>query len=184
MIGLRRQIHVFLILGFLLALTLVALPASAEGSARTIRLSHGWISALGDWHVGASGTQAASYRALGDPDWSYSYDGDRVSKARWDWLGLTLQYECFCADGPMLTQTAAIRGHAGRVNWRTSRGLRVGDSVARLRRLYPHAVRKGTSYTLAQLYNTYGSGPLPVLTARTSHRRVSSLILWIGKGGD
>jgi hypothetical protein len=41
-----------------------------------------------------------------------------------------------------------VSGEEGRLVWRTRGGLRVGDTVARLERLHPDAVRRGRVWYL------------------------------------
>ena len=71
----------------------------------------------------------------------------------------------------------------GRTAWRTAVGLRVGDSAARLRSLYPRArLRTGfagdSGYWLVtrQMCAEVGGGAYPGLLARMQNGRVSALV--------
>ena len=71
----------------------------------------------------------------------------------------------------------------GRAAWRTAVGLRVGDTAARLRKLYPRArLRTGfagdSGYWLVtrQVCAEVGGGAYPGLLARMRAGRVSALV--------
>jgi hypothetical protein len=70
--------------------------------------------------------------------------------------------------------------------WRTSRHLRVGQSVDRLKHRYPHARRHGSDFWLKTAFSPIGSGRYyAVLAARTHKLRwVSGFEGWIGGAGD
>jgi hypothetical protein len=100
------------------------------------------------------------------------------------WSALRLEVEFFsfesnpCLRGVALTVT--VRSRAA---WRTALGLRVGDSAARLRALYPKApLRTGfagdSGYWLVtrQVCAEVGGGAYPGLLARMQRSRVSALV--------
>jgi hypothetical protein len=74
--------------------------------------------------------------------------------------------------------------------WRTSKGLRVGDSVARIRRLYPRATfHQGGFYPgswwLVTRYTRIGTNRYyPGLRAVVRSGRVSALVIEYAAGGD
>ena len=83
-----------------------------------------------------------------------------------------------CARGVALIVTVT-----GRAAWRTAKGLRVGDTAARLRKLYPRArLRTGfagdSGYWLVtrQVCAEVGGGAYPGLLARMRAGRVSALV--------
>ena len=83
-----------------------------------------------------------------------------------------------CTRGVALVVTVT-----GRAAWRTAVGLRVGDSAARLRALYPRArLRTGfpgdSGYWLVtrQVCAEVGGGSYPGLLARMQRGRVSALV--------
>ena len=80
-------------------------------------------------------------------------------------------------------QTAEIRGRA----FQTQGGLRVGDMVARLRRLHPAARRHGTTWWLATAPNVSGADPgdrFAIVRANVRDGRVAAFVLWIGAAGE
>ncbi len=106
-------------------------------------------------------------------------------KLRWPDLGLRVDMANFglgdrCNDG--FAQRAVIAGPAGRRRWRTERGLRVGDSLARLRRLYPAASRHGRSWWVVP--GRFIGYRIGIVSAIVSGGRVTALKVWIGGAGD
>jgi hypothetical protein len=73
-----------------------------------------------------------------------------------------------------------------RSEWRTRRGLHVGDRVRKLRRLYPGARRHGRSYWLVTAISLVGPrpAPYPVLAAAVGDGAVRSFTLEVGAAGD
>ena len=83
----------------------------------------------------------------------------------------------------MRARRRADRDGDGRAAWRTAVGLRVGDSAARLRTLYPKArLRTGfagdSGYWLVtrQVCAEVGGGAYPGLLARMKSGRVAALV--------
>jgi hypothetical protein len=103
--------------------------------------------------------------------------------ATWRTLGVTLAFLELsggdpCRAGALVRATIASRAH-----WRTAKGLRVGDAVARVRRLYPQArsrrsVPQWTGYWLVtrRACELGGFEPYPGLLARIRNGRVSALV--------
>ena len=136
---------------------------------------------VGGVRMGA--TLARARTVLGAPDATR-----RVSKlecrAVWRPIGLTLTFLDLsngtpCARGGMV---AAVTTAA---QWHTTKGLRVGDSVARLRTLY-----RGAKFFRAAPYQGWwlitrrtcaevGSQPYPGLRARTARREVSAFAVTV-----
>lgn len=110
------------------------------------------------------------------------------------WRGLRLRGNFVNLGGPMpgmttcstsvgKLQTAEIRGRA----FQTPAGLRVGDALARLRRLHPAARRHGATWWLATAPNLLGANPrdrIPIVRANVRDAKVSALVLWIGAAGE
>jgi hypothetical protein len=115
--------------------------------------------------------------------------------AQWRDIGLSVIFADYsgandaCGDTGR-TQVVIIKGLAGGESFQTNRGLRVGNTVARLRTLYPRAGRHGTRYWLLAGRSFIGGDcprrgcPYAVAEARITGGRVSSLRLSIGAGGD
>jgi hypothetical protein len=106
--------------------------------------------------------------------------------ATWADLGLRIQFESFavansCNDGR--AQAAVIKGPNASSAWRTQRGLRVGDRLPKLRRLYPNARRKPSARVIVyQRHPPLGDGS--IITAVIRDRKVASFRLWLGGAGD
>ena len=111
----------------------------------------------------------------------------RVTSARsclQSWKGVRLAVTFFTfEDKPCARGVALIVTVTGRAAWRTAVGLRVGDSAARLRTLYPRArLRTGfaenSGYWLVtrQVCAEVGGGAYPGLLARTTSGRVAALV--------
>jgi hypothetical protein len=67
--------------------------------------------------------------------------------------------------------------------WSTNKGLRNGDTLARLKQLYPRARRHDESWWLVPRF-TAATGSYPGLSAMVSGGRVSSFqVIW-GAGGE
>jgi hypothetical protein len=69
--------------------------------------------------------------------------------------------------------------------WVTAKGLRIGDPIAKLQRLYPTALPHGDSFWLIIGKNVIGSTSLyPIFSATVANGRVTSFVFAIGAGGD
>lgn len=124
---------------------------------------------------------ADATRALGRPS-SRKSIGRLRCRVRWSNLGLTVRFVVFgtqagrpCKPSAAQFASATIgraprRGSSLLHTLATDRGLRVGATVAALRRIYPEARRRGHSYVIVA-FPDGGS----VVSARTSRGRVSSL---------
>jgi hypothetical protein len=143
------------------------------------------VTYLGHWHVAAHPEYGKAVHALGTPT-SVANPDIPGCAATWAGLGLRIQFESFgggtsCADGR--AQSAVVKGADGRSSWRTQRGLRVGDGLRKLRRLYPNARRKPSARVIVYQENpVLGDGS--IVTAVIRHRKVASFRLWLGGAGD
>ncbi len=162
-------------------------PSSTATADMTIRPGSTGVSYLGAWHLSASSSFAAAIRALGDPD-RIGGGVDGVCIGVWPRLSLRMFFTSFGAGSgcdSTFSQKASIQGPAGRRHWHTSRGLRVGDPLSKLDRMYPHALHTRHARVLA--YNPHdpiGTGRLDIITAQITNGRVSSFDLWLGGAGD
>ena len=172
------------------ALALAALAAAATPAlgARTIKAkpTRFWaVTYLGGWHVRAHPEFPKAVHALGTPSHVKNPDIPGC-EATWKRLGLRIQFESFgiahgCEEGK--AQSAIVKGHRGRVTWRTQRGLRVGDGYKKLKRLYPNARRKpGARVIVYQDEPAIGDGS--IITAVLRHHKVASFRLWLGGAGE
>ena len=120
---------------------LVAVAAAVVLSAPASAASPQYV-VQGDRVVGglriAHGTLAQARQRFGAPSTVRSRASGVECNANWPRIGLRLAFFDFsgraCQDGVLVTATITSRSA-----WRTAVGLRVGDSVARIRRLYPRA---------------------------------------------
>jgi hypothetical protein len=158
---------------------LVALALAGGASAAAPRVVQG-DAKVGGLQVGRSGP-AAARAAFGQP--SSARPDSRVSCVlRWPGLGLRLRFLSFeghaCSRGVLVTATVARRA-----GWRTGRGLRVGDPVVRVRRLYPNARfrraaagRTGYWLVVRRACQEVGGAAYPGLLARTAGGRVTAIV--------
>ena len=127
-------------------------------------------------------TPADVRRLFGAPSTSRALSAQSCLQS---WKGLRLAVHFFTFEGRPCTAGAALAVTVtGRAAWRTAVGLRVGDSAARLRTLYPRArLRQGyagdSGYWLVtrQICAEVGGGSYPGLLARMQRGRVSALVV-------
>ena len=129
----------------------------------------------------ARSTPADVKRLYGAPTTS-RVTSPRTCGQSWKAARLTVTFFTF-EDKPCSSGVALIVTVTGRAAWRTALGLRVGDSAARLRTLYPKArLRTGfpgeIGYWLVtrQVCAEVGGGAYPGLLARMHNGRVSALV--------
>ncbi len=172
------------------AVVLFAAGATAAAAATTIRWKDGKLTRIGDLDLsrtptimrataafGAPTTKRRDGRALCVVDWSaLSLRGHFVN------LGRTPAGQTTCSATVGKLQTAELRGRA----LATQNGLRVGDTLARLRRLHPAARRHGSTWWLATAPNPFGSAGarMSIVRANVKDGKVSALVLWIGAAGE
>jgi hypothetical protein len=113
------------------------------------------------------------------------------SRVRWTTLGLSAEFITYglIPDGgdacskPHSVQLSTVTVTGTR--WQTDRGLKVGDTVARLQQLYPTALPHGHSFWIVTRKNVVGSvSTVPVFSATVAHGRVGGFVLSIGAQGD
>jgi len=174
-----------------LAAAAVAAPAAAARPGGAIQTGANGVTALGSWHVSTHSTFPAAVRALGAASavHVHSHGNSCTGTGMWSKLGLQVLFTSFSADpycAAVRAQTGTISGAAGRQHWQTTRGLRVGDSLGKLKRLYPRAIKGRGGWAIAySLHSVIAEGSrLDIVTAQVKGNRVSSLRLWIGGAGD
>jgi len=164
---------------------------------------------LGDYWIDKDPTYAGAVAALG-PSASCRLVKNRFlgvdpshALATWATVGVVIELRTYGRLPPAKSACTAprfVRVHTVRATderWRTARGLRVGDSVVRLRRLYysAKAVRalpgwyaRGYALVTRWVGGYEGIGGLrptaPVLVAETSNGRVSGFVLVVNAEGD
>ena len=160
-----------------LAAASLAFPAAAAGPPFVIQ---------GDRVVGGvrsgSGTLADARVRFGAPSRVRAQSSGVACVATWRSIGLVAEFLDFagraCPDGVLVRATITSRSA-----WRTALSLRVGDSVARLKLLFPRARLHPASppYTgywlvVRRTCAEIGGFPYPGLLARTRAGRVTALI--------
>jgi hypothetical protein len=187
--GRARRAAIFAAVSFVLAG--VAAPAAAARPGGTIHTGPNGVTALGSWHVSSHPGFPAAVRALGAASAvkAHSSGNSCTATGTWGKFGLRVLFTSFSVDpycAAARAQTGTISGAAGRRHWQTSRGLRVGDGLATLKRLYPGAVHAPGGWAIVySLHSVIAEGSrLDIVTAQIKHHHVSAFRLWIGGAGD
>ena len=177
---------------FALVAAAAALAAAPAAQARSFvvkaRGSHttlGTVLAIGDFKPAHDPKLGAAIAAYGPP--SSKRGGGDLCKVGWRGLGVAIRFQNFaavnsCDPSGGFAQKAVVKGDRP---WRTGRGLRLGDRVARLKRLYPHARRSSRGFRLVAGVLPFGTvHDYSVLGARVAGGRVTAFTLFIGAAGD
>jgi hypothetical protein len=193
------------------ALTAVLLGSTgdaAAGPSFVIRAS-ATLMRLGGYRIDTNSTYAGAIAALGPSDSCRLVKNrflgvDRSHAiATWPAIGVVIELRTYGSLPPAKSGCTAphfIRVHTARATdkrWRTSRGLRVGDSVRRLRRLYSSAkatqglrgwYSRGYWLVTRNVGGYEGIGGLrptaPVLVAETADGRVTGFVFVVDAEGD
>lgn len=174
----------------LAAMSVLAVAPAADArsfviKARGSQTTLGQVRALGDFKPTRNPTLGAAIRAYGQP--TSRTGGGEICRVRWAGLGVRIRFQNFgavnsCHPRNGRAQRAVI---AGSRPWRTDRGLRLRDRVAKLRRLYPNARRTSRGFRLVQAVLPFGAPTrYSVLGARVSGGRVTAFTSFIGAAGD
>jgi len=189
----------------------IALPsadAASGGGSRLVRASATFMR-LGRFQIGRAATYANALESLGPSSSCWLPRNGTIGSsadhaiAEWKPLGVRIELRTYAAlpdrrDG--CTAPAAIHVSTIRITghqWYTSRGLRVGDPVAKLQRRYraaraaddlPGWYHHGYWLVTRPLGGYEGVGGLrptaPVLVAETSNGRVLALVFVVDGEGD
>jgi hypothetical protein len=153
--------------------------------------------AIGEWRV-EDGTLAEAIAALGPVSSCATvrrFPG--FATVEWRRLGLRMVFGTYGPGGarPCRARRAVRldRVRAYGKQWRTGRGLRIGDTVTRLRRLYPHttlrAYRPGLApvrgwWLVVRTSRVPDFHRVPALLATARDGRVTELVLNVEAEGD
>jgi len=157
------------------------LCSTGFGDARNERAARFTI--VGDRVVGGvrmGATLVDATTVLGMPDLKRRLSRYEC-RAGWRMIGLTLLFLDLSNSDPC-SRGGLVRATAASARWQTGKGLRVGDSVARLHNLYRSARYHRLGYPGWWLITrrtcpTTGSQRYPGLLARTVHRRIGALVV-------
>jgi hypothetical protein len=165
----------------LAAIAVVAALASAAVPAASAPFLIVSDRTVGGVRMGATLVRARTL--LGDPDTTRNISRLEC-RAVWRSMGLTLSF-LDLSNGAPCKQGRVVIAIATAAKWHTTKGLRVGHPVARLRTLYRGAkFFRGAPYqgwwlitrrTCAEV----GSQPYPGLRARTARQRVSAFVVTV-----
>lgn len=172
------------------AVVLFTVNATAATAATTVRWKDGKITHIGDLGLSRAPTIGRATAAFGAPT-KKRLDGKVLCVVDWAPLALRGRFvnlggprpgQTTCSSTVGKLQTAEIRGPA----LQTQDGLRVGDTLARLRKLHPAARRHGKSWWLATAPNPFGDpgARMSIVRANVKDGKVSVLVLWIGAAGE
>jgi hypothetical protein len=166
----------------LLVALVAALAVAAAGTAGTSRVirSDEWI---GSYAVKTDGTLGGAITAFGRPS-SVKPSRDGFCSARWSGLGLAITFYNLGGQNAC-GRTTGYFGEAliSAPGWRTSRGLAIGDSLARLRRVFPAAKQHGSRWWLVPRF-TQATGSYAGLSAGIRGGKISNFQVIFGKGGE
>jgi len=180
----RARLYAGAVAAFLVSIALL-IPAPAP--ALTIRANQSHVTQLGRFRT--SSDLGHAIHAFGKPS-SRHHVTSYKTQCHVAWRKLKLRIEFVNYGG-----SDACTKHGGQAQsfsigyekrWRTSRHLRVGQSVKRLKHRYRHARRHGSEYWLKTGYSPFAGGHnYAVLAARTHHLRwISGFSGWIGSAGE
>lgn len=146
---------------------------------------------IGAFRVKSDGTLGGAIRSFGTP--ALRRTSDLSCVATWKRHALTIYVYNLGGNDPCSRRYGFfLRAIMGGDHWRTSKGLRLGDPVGSLRRLYPSArFQQGTrgywpaGWWLVRRPNRFGlPGAYPGLLAETRAGRVTAFHVRYQRGGE
>jgi hypothetical protein len=140
---------------------------------------------LGSYAVKRDGTLRGAIAAFGAP--TRVRQTSRLScGASWRALSLAITFYNLGGSNPCEPRFGRFgRATTTGKQWRTSKGLRVGDSLGRLRALYPRAEAHGAWRWLVVRTSPFGlGGRYAGLAAKLTRGRVSAFLVTYPAGGD
>jgi hypothetical protein len=159
---------------FVLGVLIVPGASAQSGSAKQSFLIVRDVS-IGGFPRGGLVGQAVDI--FGPPSGTTNAVYDRCTVV-WRHLGLTMEtYYSQGAVSPCSDTGRHVSTTVTDRRWRTSQGLRIGDSASKLRRLYPKASNQGKGEWW-MIVRPFAGVELPGLSARVRNRRVVSLTLF------
>jgi hypothetical protein len=146
---------------------------------------------IGGYAVKADGSLAGVIDEYGRPTSVRRRFQGGACDVRWRAIGLFVEFYNLGGDDSCRPASGRFRRATmtGR-RWRTAKGLRIGDSVARLRRLYPRATFRaerfyGRAWWLVTRTSPFGlRDDYPGLRATVRNGRVQAFVVEYAAGGD
>jgi hypothetical protein len=153
---------------------------------------------IGPWQVDANPSLAGAIAAFGAPSRCTKVSGlPSFASVEWRGRGLRAVFGTYGVGGTRPCQAVhAVRldsVRASSTEWQTGRGLRVGDSVAKLRRLYPAATlrtyRRGVApvrgwWLVVRTNRVPDVHFVPTLLATAQGGRVTGFVVSVHAEGD
>jgi hypothetical protein len=183
--------HAILAAAALLTAAAAALSAPAAAGARPFVIEArgsetgpGVVRAIGDFRPARNPRLGAAIRAYGPT--TSRRGGGEICRVRWAGIGVRIAFQNFggvdsCEPSDGRAQKAVVDDD----RWRTGKGLRIGNQVARLRRLYPDATQTSRGFRLVEGILPFGQPRrYAVLGARVSGGRVRAFTMFVGAAGD
>jgi hypothetical protein len=169
--------------------------AAAFGGVTTssvIKATNNTIS-VGPYRIygpGSKETYAGAIAAFGAPaDCHLLSGGEYVSTVIWPRLGMTMRFATLggltpgadaCTDpAHVYLDRLTLTSH----RWQTVKGLRIGDPVSKLRRLYPKALPHTGQFWIVYA-NSPAYGPQPLFAATVKKDRIASFFFEITGQGE
>jgi hypothetical protein len=139
---------------------------------------------IGPYQDYLHGKYAQSVQAFGRPSSRGTTYQSNICTVRWGALGLDMDFVVDLTPCKDIAQAGWYGATFYVRRWTADRGLRVGDTVTRMRKLYPHAKLKDApptppTWTLATV-DRAELGKLPILSATTWGGRVTSITVRSG----
>jgi hypothetical protein len=130
---------------------------------------------LGGFLLSRDGTLKAAIDAYGTPT-SRQADNNECSVS-WNAYGIKAQFFFYYSAGnPCAPRACHGESTFSGSKWKTAKGLRIGDAVQRLRKLYPHA-RKDVGESWALLTRPFAGVRAPTLLATSNNGRVVAFVV-------
>jgi hypothetical protein len=148
--------------------TLVLAATAAAGPNFVIRRDND----IGGFQLSKNGTLAAAVDVYGNPSSRHSEGSD--CNVAWSSYGIRSQFfVLYIGSDPCSGKACHSQTTVTSSKWKTDKGLRIGDSVQRLHKLYSRA-RKQTGGNWALISQSLGGYPLPTLLAHVRAGHVNS----------
>ncbi|HEX6153641.1 MAG TPA: hypothetical protein VFZ19_08990 [Solirubrobacterales bacterium] len=158
-----------------------------------IKANNAGVQNLGGFHPLRNPTVGAAVKAFGRSSSRQPRYGGSGCEVRWRKIGVKMTFAYYGGGGGRTAACGANRGIAKSAllqgssaeQWETSRGLRIGDSLEKLERLYPNAVEWEGDYWLAIGFSPVGEdSSYPVLAALVRSEVVRGFEVMMSPGYD